>query len=83
MAKRGQFDFGTREEAELELKRLFGYHAPDADRKGRHEEVRGSIHLAASQIIELVPSSRERDTALERLQEAMFWANAAIARDGK
>ena len=34
----------------------------------------------ARQIIELCPNGRERSKALTKLEECIFWTNAAIAR---
>jgi hypothetical protein len=32
--------------------------------------------------LELLPPSRERSLAATKIEEAMFWANAAISRNG-
>lgn len=42
--------------------------------------VRQVIGGAADEIDTLVPPSREKSLALTKLEEAAFWANAAIAR---
>jgi hypothetical protein len=34
---------------------------------------------AAAWIYTALPASRERDIAIDKMREAMFWANAAIA----
>jgi len=61
----------------------FDYHAPDAEKVKRHEEVRDAMHLAASAVNALAPDSREKSLAITSLEQAMFWANAAVARDGR
>jgi hypothetical protein len=69
----------TGESADLENR--FGYHPPENDdRKVAHELVRERCLDLATAVLSLAPSSRERSLAVTSLEEAMFWANAAIAR---
>lgn len=65
------------------LKRRFSYHEPNTTvRAGRHEEVRETCLNAAVKIVELTGEpSREQSIAITHLENAMFWANAAIARE--
>jgi hypothetical protein len=44
------------------------------------EFVQRTIGDAALIVTDLVPDGRERALALTKLEEAVFWANAAIAR---
>lgn len=44
------------------------------------EFVRDTMKIAADQIMSVTPNSREQSLALTKLEEAMFWANAAVAR---
>lgn len=65
-----------------ELKHRFQFHpADDENTQERHQAVR-DICLEAAEIIveETGPSSRAQSLAITKLEEAMFWANAAIAR---
>lgn len=66
-----------------ELANRFAYHPADTeDKKTRHENVRDTLLRAADSIVVLTgPMSREQSTAITKLEEAMFWANAAIARN--
>lgn len=64
-----------------ELDRRFDFHAPNDDRKVRHEAVRKHIKTTAQLITALIPAGRECSLALTHLEEAMFWANAAITRE--
>jgi hypothetical protein len=66
-----------------ELKRRFNYHPADTEDKAeRHEQVRGVCLDAADQLVTLTgPPTREQSLAITALEEAMFWANAAIARE--
>lgn len=66
-----------------DLDRRFDYHAPDADRVGKHERVRAACKAFAEVLVDEVPASRERDQALDALELVMFHANAGIARNGR
>lgn len=65
-----------------ELARRFGYHPPvEPGKKERHEEVRDVLRQAADKIVELTGApTPEQTLAIRKMEEAMFWANAAIAR---
>lgn len=43
-------------------------------------ELRASCRELAQKIVERTPPSVEQSTALMKLNEVMFWANAAVAR---
>jgi len=63
-----------------DLARRFSYHHPsNVTVAESHDLVRTSIHQMARILSEL-PESRERALAMTKLEEAMFWANAAIER---
>lgn len=62
------------------LKHRFTHHVPCDEKVASHEEVRALLHSASIDIASLCPDGRELYIALEKLEEAMFWANAAIAR---
>lgn len=64
-----------------EIERRFVYHAPDNETRALHDTVRAIDLQHAQQIIELLPPSRERSLAVTALEEAGFWAHAAIARN--
>jgi hypothetical protein len=66
-----------------ELKRRFNYHAPKTQAKAeQHEQVRAVLLAAAEEIVELTGApTREQSLAITALEEGMFWANAAIARE--
>lgn len=66
-----------------ELARRFNFHPADTtDKQERHEHVRRVCLETAEEILEVTGApSREQSTALTKLEEAMFWANAAIARE--
>jgi hypothetical protein len=45
-----------------------------------HERIRTGLGDMARLVTEVVPAGREQALALTKLEEAMFWANAGIAR---
>jgi len=64
-----------------ELENRFNYHAPNDERAARHTSVRQVLLSAATSVVLHTAFSREQSLALTKLEEAMFWANAAIARE--
>lgn len=64
-----------------DLHRRFNYHKPDAAKGVLHQTVRDAAKQAAYDFSAILPEGREKSLALTKLEEAMFWANAAIARD--
>lgn len=66
-----------------DLQNRFEYHKPFADLPHRYEVVRSTLGGVARLIIQLTPKCREQSLAVTHLEEAMFWANAAIARNTK
>lgn len=67
-------------EQESELNKRFTYHAPKDDQIPRYGELRSQGRQLATHIIAKTPPGREQALALTKLEEAIFWANAAIAR---
>jgi hypothetical protein len=63
-----------------ELLTRFTYHPPKGDQPGRYEAIR-SHGIQLAELVDLeCPESREKSLALTRIEEAVMWANAAIAR---
>ena len=54
-----------------------------SDTKRRHETVQMHCKAAATAILSETPEGREQSLAVTKLEEAMMWANAAIARAQK
>ncbi len=46
-----------------------------------HQNVRAACHGLAEFLIDTLPVSRELSLALTNIEQCMFWANAAIARN--
>ncbi len=59
----------------------FQYHAPTPEKRDLHEQVRGLLKVVAMEVVALTPVSREQSLAVTHLEQALMWANAAIARN--
>lgn len=59
--------------------RAHSFHPADKEKQEQHEAVRNVTRVCAAGLLELCPESRELSLALTALQDAMMWANAAIA----
>jgi hypothetical protein len=57
------------------------YHAPKPGQPALYEKIREKAKEFAYLIDELTPISREQSVAMTKLEEVVFWANAAIARN--
>ena len=65
---------------QADLENRFTYHAPKDDQPLRYEEIRAAGKEFARLIVSGCPESREQSLAVTHIEEAVFWANAAIAR---
>jgi hypothetical protein len=65
-----------------DLMNRFTYHPSTQVQSDSYPLVRGSCLSLARLFNTMCPDSRELATAITRLEEAAFWANAAIARNG-
>jgi len=65
-----------------ELPHNFRHHPPLGDAADRHQRVRKAAADFAALVQETLPegAGRERALAITKIEEAMFWANAGIAR---
>ena len=59
----------------------FKAHPVDDDQKTAALLIRDKGKELALLIVDLAPESREQNVALTNLETAIFWANAAIARN--
>jgi hypothetical protein len=64
-----------------EIAKRFTYHPPKGDQATRYEMIRDRAHDFAGHINDHCPDSREKSLAFTMLEEAVMWANAAIARN--
>ena len=63
------------------LNKDFMYHAPKEGQPVKYGAIRSNAKILASLVMDLCPESREASLALTKIEEAVFWANAAIARN--
>jgi len=63
-----------------ELAVRFTYHPPRLDQPDRYQEIRSAGLDMAAQVVAATPECREQSLAITAIEEAVFWANAAIAR---
>ncbi len=59
----------------------FVRHCPNEDQIKRYDSIRSQIKKAAELINEICPEGREKEQAIVNIEQAMFWANASIARE--
>lgn len=64
-----------------ELVHRYAYHTPTPDKIKIHEYVRKAGLELAMDLAAMCPDGREKSLALAKVEEAIFWANAAIARN--
>lgn len=65
-----------------DITRRFEHHPPkDAFAIRRHEDTRSETRELAKFYEATLPEGREKALALTKLEEALMWANASIARD--
>jgi hypothetical protein len=63
------------------IEHLFKFHAASRQEKAdEHTSARQGFRQLADYLNQLLPDSEEKNEVIRKLQEAMFWANAAIAR---
>ena len=63
-----------------ELTTRFTYHAPKPGQPETYVEIRDTAKGLAELVVAKTPESREQSLALTAIEEAVMWANAAIAR---
>jgi hypothetical protein len=60
----------------------FTYHAPKPGQPEIYQNIRSIAKELALYINDVVPEGREKSLALTKLEEAVMWVNAGIARHG-
>jgi hypothetical protein len=66
-----------------DLDNRFRWHQPRTQEVGElHNTIRRECRELAGTIMAVVPAGREQALAITKLEEAMMWANAGIARAG-
>lgn len=64
----------------FEIEKRFTYHPPTEGQPELYVQIRQMGRDLADTINKLTPESREQSLAITAVEEAVFWANAAIAR---
>ena len=67
---------------EEEMEHRFTYHPPREGQPEKYQTLRDAAKQLALLIVATTPVCREQSLALTSLEEAIFWANASIARKG-
>ena len=73
--------YAVTEDVFARIENNFSYHKPQADQLARYALIRSSGAFLAAALCEWCPPSRELSLALTKIEEAVMWANAAIARN--
>ena len=69
------------ERVKQQIEKAFTYHPPKENQPQRYNRIRDAAKELANLIAALTPESREQSLALTKIEEAVMWANAAIARN--
>jgi hypothetical protein len=64
-----------------QIENNFKYHAPKGNQQERYVALRDKAKECALLIDEMCPDSREKSLSMTKLEEAIMWANASIARN--
>ena len=70
----------SRKPSNEEMATRFNSHAANGDQKARMYNVRFVLREVAVKLIAMTPASREQERAVDLLEEAVFYFNAAISR---
>lgn len=66
-----------------DIEHRFAFHAATTpEKRDEHTSVRQQCRQLADVLNEQLPEGREKSVVMTKLEEVMFWANAAIARKG-
>lgn len=64
-----------------DLVNRFRFHKANEATGVKHSIIRQKCYELALELNEMLPDGREKSLVVTKIEEAMFWANAAIARD--
>ena len=65
----------------IDLDKNYAFHEPREDQFTRYQMIRDDAKKLAELIRGACPESREKSLAFTKREEAVMWANAAIARN--
>ncbi len=69
-------------EVNEKIENNFRYHSPSIEQQAKYVRIRGEAKALAYLIQEACPDGRDKSLAMTKLEEAVFWSNASIARAG-
>jgi hypothetical protein len=64
-----------------QIENNFKYHSPKERQPEKYTAIREKAKELANLIEETAPNSREKSLAMTKIEEAVMWANASIARN--
>jgi hypothetical protein len=64
-----------------DVRNRFTYHPPNDEQIQKYEQLRTGAGNLAMMVSDFCPPGREKQLALTQLEQAVMWANAAIARE--
>lgn len=65
-----------------DIEHRFAFHAATTqEKRDEHTSVRQQCRRLADAMDDALPDGREKAVVMTKIEEVMFWANAAIARD--
>lgn len=64
-----------------QLDRIYTYHESLPDQVPKYQAIRAKAKELAVLVDTLCPTSREQSLAFTKIEEAVMWANASIARE--
>lgn len=76
-----QKHYGISAVEKSQIEKAFTYHTPKVDQRERYIQIRDAARNLVELFNDLAPASRERSLAITKTEEAVMWANAAIARN--
>lgn len=63
-----------------DIEKIYSYHKPSGEQTEKYEALRNKARELAVLMGEAVPECRELSLARTKLEEAVMWTNAGIAR---
>lgn len=67
-----------------DIEHRFAFHAATTqEKRDEHTSIRQACRRLADEMNDRLPEGREKALVVTKLEEVMFWANAAIARSAE
>jgi hypothetical protein len=64
-----------------DIENRFAFHTATAEeKKDEHTSIRQNCRVLGDFLNDKLPEGREKSVAMTKLEEVMFWSNAALAR---